>query len=297
MFFIRKINFWVGASLTKMKEETTKKITIKKAKKIFSLLTVYLGRRIDLKKLQEKLRKYPYLTREHPLLLKLGAGQYVVLTKFGAVTFWNVPRATREVFIQEISSFIENFNQQYSYSDTLKVLVGKEIEDVKFGRVYLTKIDKEKIQIISFVLSQSVALEKYETEIEERISEMEKVINILKSGNWRGIKEKKLLSQIGEMLAVKQETISHLSLFDKPETTWERVEIERLYNKLYYEFELADRLDILNEKIRFLSDHNKILLDFISTQRGHLLELVIIFLILIEILFFFLEVFFLPKIK
>jgi uncharacterized Rmd1/YagE family protein len=109
------------------------------------------------------------------------------------------------------------------------------------------------------------------------------------------LKERKLLSQIGDILSVKQRTISHLSLFDKPETTWERPEIERLYNKLYFEFELPDRFDILNEKIRFLSDHNKILLDFISTQRSNFLEMIIIALILIEILIFIFEVFFLRK--
>jgi uncharacterized Rmd1/YagE family protein len=197
--------------------------------------------------------------------------------------------------IEEISPFVENFNKNYEYSDTLKVFTGKEIEDIRFGKVYLTKIDKEKVQIISFVLSQSVALERFEKEIEERVLELEKVINVLKSGIWKGLKERKLLSQIGDILSVKQRTISHLSLFDKPETTWERPEIERLYNKLYFEFELPDRFDILNEKIRFLSDHNKILLDFISTQRSNFLEMIIIALILIEILIFIFEVFFLRK--
>jgi len=278
-----------------MEEKIIKKPVFKKFKKSFSLLCLYLGDSIDLKKLQENLKKYPFITREHPIILKLAIGQYAVLTKFGTITFWNVPKKQREELIEEISPFVENFNKNYEYSDTLKVFTGKEIEDIRFGKVYLTKIDKEKVQIISFVLSQSVALERFEKEIEERVLELEKVINVLKSGIWKGLKERKLLSQIGDILSVKQRTISHLSLFDKPETTWERPEIERLYNKLYFEFELPDRFDILNEKIRFLSDHNKILLDFISTQRSNFLEMIIIALILIEILIFIFEVFFLRK--
>jgi uncharacterized Rmd1/YagE family protein len=278
-----------------MEEKNIKKPVFRKIKKSFSLLCLYLGDGIDLKKMQEKLKKYPYITREHPIVLKLATGQYAVLTKFGTVTFWNVPKGTRNELIKEISPFVENFDQNYPYLDTLKVFTGKEIEDVRFGKVYLMKIDKEKVQIISFVLSQSVALERFEKEIEERVSELEKVINILKSGVWRGLGEKRLLGQIGDILSVKQKTISHLSLFDKPETTWERPEIERLYNKLYFEFELPDRFDILNEKIKFLSDHNKILLDFISTQRSNFLEAIIIALILIEILIFIFEVFFLKK--
>jgi len=278
-----------------MEEKIVQKPKIKKFKKSFSLLALYLGDRIDLKKVQENLKKYPYLARDHPTILKFAPGQYVVLTKFGVAIFWNVPKKLREEFIKEISSFVENFSKNYPFSDTLKVFVGKEVENVKFGKVYLTKLDKEKVQIISFVLGQSVALEKYEAEIEKRTSEMERIIKVLKTGIWRGLKEKNLLAEIGEILAIKQRTISHLSLFDKPETTWERVEIERLYNKLSFEFELADRFDILNEKIKFLSDHHKILLDFFSTQRSYFLELIIMILILIEILIFLFEVLFLSK--
>jgi uncharacterized Rmd1/YagE family protein len=279
-----------------MEEETkkdgiVKQLPTKKIRKSFSVFSCYLGEKIEMKRLQENFKKYTYITRDQPIVLKLALGQYAVLTKFGVVTFWNVPKNLREEFIQEISQFVEKFDKNYPYFDTLKVFTGKEIEDVKFGKVYLTKIDKEKVQVISFVISQSVALERFEKEIEQRVAELERLIGILKSGKITTLREKELLREIGDILAVRQRTISHLSLFDKPETTWERAELERLYNKLFYEFELGDRFDILNEKIRFLADHNKLLLDFISTQRGHFLELIIIILILIELLIFIGETF------
>jgi uncharacterized Rmd1/YagE family protein len=274
-----------------MMEEQIKKPPLRKLKKSFSIFSCYFGEKIDLKKLQENLKKYPYITREQPIVLKLALGQYAVLTKFGVVTFWNVPKKLRKEFIQEIPPFIEGFDKNCIYFETLKVFTGKEIEDVKFGKVYLTKIDKEKVQVISFVISQSVALERFEKEIEQRVSELEKLIGILKSGRIITLREKELLREIGDILAVRQRTISHLSLFDKPETTWERAELERLYNKLFYEFELGDRFDILNEKIRFLADHNKLLLDFISTQRSQFLEIIIIVLILVELLIFIAETF------
>jgi uncharacterized Rmd1/YagE family protein len=275
----------------KEEKEIVKKPPLKRIKKSFSIFSCYVGEKIDLKKLQEDLKKYTYITRDQPIVLKLALGQYAVLTKFGAVTFWNVPKKLREEFIQEISPFVEEFDKNYPYFDTLRVFTKKEIEDVKFGKVYLTKIDKEKVQVISFVISQSVALERFEKEIEQRVSELERLIGILKSGKIRTLREKELLKEIGDILTVRHRTISHLSLFDKPETTWERAELERLYNKLFYEFELGDRFDILNEKIRFLADHNKLLLDFISTQRSNFLEIIIIILILVELLIFIVETF------
>lgn len=278
----------------KIRLETMEKAIVRKPpiKKRFSLIAFYLGEEIELKKLQERLKHYPFLSREHPILLKLAIDQYALLTKFGVVVFWNVPERMQREFIQEISPFVENFNINYSLSETLKVFLGgKEVDEVRSGRVFLTKLDREKVQIISLVLAQSVALENYEIEIEKRVLEMEKIITALKSGTWQGLKEKNLLRQIGDILAVKQKTISHLSLLDKPETVWERAELEKLYNKLSFELDLRDRTDILNEKIKFLSDHHKILLDFISAQRGNFLELIIIILILIEIFIFFFETF------
>jgi uncharacterized Rmd1/YagE family protein len=276
-------------------KEIVKKPPLKKIRRSFSIFSCYLGEKIDLKKLQEGFKKYTYITRDQPIVLKLDTGQYAVLTKFGVVTFWNVPKNVREEFIQEISQFVEKFEKNYPYFDTLQVFTGKEIEDVKFGKVYLTKIDKEKVQVISFVISQSVALERFEKEIEQRVSELERLIEILKSEKIRILREKELLKEIGDILTVRQSTISHLSLFDKPEMTWEREELERLYNKLFYEFELGDRFDILNEKIKFLSDHNKLLLDLIFSKRGQFLELIIAVLLFIEVLIFLGEVFFLIR--
>lgn len=264
-------------------------------KRKFFLEGFYLGDTIDLKNLQEKFKKYPYLTKEPPLILKFAPQKYIVITKFGTVVFWNLGKKEKENFLEEIFPFVDGNKEKRYFRDTLKVFILKDIEKVTFGRVFLSSLDKEKIKIISFVLSQSIALERYETEIEEKIKEMERIIEKLKMGKWTGLKEKKLLSQIGEILEVKQKAISHLSLFDKPATTWEREDIEKLYHQLAVEFELEDRFDVLNEKIKFLSDHNKILLDFISAQRSNFLETIIIVLIIVEILIFLTEVFF--KIK
>lgn len=261
-----------------------------KFKKKFFVEAIYLGDSIDLKKFQEKIKEYPYLTRESPLILKFAIGQYIVVTKFGVIVFWNMKDNEKKRFIDQISQLVENFNKNWEFFDSLKVFISPENEKVKFGRVFVSKLDKEKIQIISFVLAQSVALERYEVEIEKMLREVEKVIDMLKSKKWFHFQEKEILAQIGRILAVKQKAISHLSLFDKPATTWEREDIEKIYHQLALEFELEDRFDILNEKIKFLSDHHKILLDFVSAQKGNFLELIIVILIVIELLIFFGEI-------
>jgi uncharacterized Rmd1/YagE family protein len=274
--------------------QNTNKFSKPKIKKSFNILSICIGDSINLKKLQENFKKYPYITREHPVILKLGLDQYVVITKFGVITFWNVTKNLRKEFINEIQNFVDGFDNSFSFFDYLKVFIINNKEDkVLFNKIILSKLDKEKIQIISFVLSQSVALERYEVKIEQRLNELAKIIENIKLNLKKEFKEQYLLSQISDIFLIKQKAISHLSLFDKPDTTWEKPEIEKLYNKLYLYFELEDRFDILNEKIEFLSENNKILLDFVSTQRSHFLEMIIIFLFALDIILIVIEFLFL----
>ena len=88
------------------------------------------------------------------------------------------------------------------------------------------------------------------------------------------------------MLSVKQTAVTHLSLFDKPEEIWESPDLESLYNKLNAEYELKDRLDVLSEKIDYLSDISQMLMNLLAEKRAAYLEIIIIILIAIEIVWF-----------
>ncbi len=259
----------------------------------FRVETKYLGEKIDLKKFQEVVKKYHFLNRDHPLIMELLDGQYVALTKFGTVTFWNVSDRLAHDFTAELAPFIKNSHHHGRYHDSLDVHVGSEIETekVSFEEAYLKDLDIEKMKIISYVSAQSVALDRYEDEIDERLVELGKVVDNLKDSGDARYTQKGLLQQVGHTLSVKQSAVSNLSLLDKPDAAWEREEIEKLYDHLRDAYELRDRFDILNEKIDFLSENNTTLLDVVSSQRSNLLELVVIALIIIEIVLFMLELF------
>src|SRR3989338_8267784 len=126
--------------------------------------TIYVGEYIDLKKVQENVKKYTYLNRDHPLVIKILKNQFIALTKFGAVTFWNVPEKLRREFLKEIKPCIKSKKNNYSYDEDTRVWIGGTVDRVTFERVYLYHFGPDKIKIISYVLSQSVALERYEHE-------------------------------------------------------------------------------------------------------------------------------------
>jgi uncharacterized Rmd1/YagE family protein len=263
------------------------KITKRKNKKkgpLFNVEVVYIGESIDLKKAQEVLKQYSCLNRDHPLVLRLLDNQFAVLTKFGAVSFWNVGEKLKKQFLSELSVCAKNVREYYPYKEKTKVATAFEVERVTFNKIYLNEINLEKMRIISYVLSQSVALERYENEIEVNINDLGMIIENLKTKGRPLLKERELLKQVGRVFSVKQVAVAHLSLFDKPDEIWELPELELLYNRLRKEYEIDDRFDVLDEKINFLSENAKMLMDFLAEKRNAFLELIIIILIAIDII-------------
>jgi len=254
----------------------------------YSVETIYIGESIDLKKVQEGVRQYSFLNRDVPLVVKLLKDQYVVLTKFGALTFWNVPHRLRSQFIREIQPYVKSKRSSYLYDEDTKVLVGGGVEKVTFEKIYSENLGVEKIKIISHVLSQSVALERYEDDIGKSLAELESIVENLKLRGKALLSEKELLKQIGRVLSVKQTVISHLSIFDKPDEIWESPELEILYNRMDAEYDLRSRFDVLDKKANYLSDISKMLMEFLAEKRNAFLETVIIVLIVFEIGLWFL---------
>lgn len=249
--------------------------------------TVYIGEFLDLKKVQENIRRYSYLNRDHPLVIKILKDQYAVLTKFGGITFWNISHKLRNELIEEIKPFAKSKKVSYPYDEDSGVVEGADNIKITFDKVYLPHLGVQEIKIISYVLSQSVALERYEDEIETSLSEIGIIVENLKSSGKALLSQRQLLQYIGNAFSVKQTAVAHLSLFDKPEEVWESPELEAIYNRMSAEYELQDRFDILNEKIKYLSDISQMLMNFLAEKRSEFLEIIIIALIMIEIVLWF----------
>lgn len=254
--------------------------------------TRYLGEHIDVKGIRALFeKKHKFWNHMHPLVMELGEGRYVAFTRFGAVSFWDVSDVEADRIAKEISPFITATRHGSRYTDTIIVYTGATAEKVTFEEVHLAHLGIEEIKIISYVSAQSVALERYEEEIDERLQQLGAVVQDVKERGETTTSPKDLLRQVGNVLSVKQRAVSSLSLFDKPDETWKDPDIGELYVRLRAQYELRDRFEVLNEKINFLSENNITLLNFISSQRANALEVIVIVLIVFEILLFLLQIF------
>ena len=92
---------------------------------------------------------------------------------------------------------------------------------------------------------------------------------------------------IGAAIGTRNEVLSILHMLDKPEAVWEDVTADRIYHELRAEFDLSDRYQALEHKLRSVQEALELVLDMARDYRLVLLEVTIVLLILIEIVLSF----------
>ena len=86
--------------------------------------------------------------------------------------------------------------------------------------------------------------------------------------------------------SILQSTIPRLALLDKPDIVWEHSDLESIYQNMRTMFELDDRFKNIEYKIQYIQNSSEIFLSLLRDRRAQALELIIIFLIALEILLF-----------
>jgi uncharacterized Rmd1/YagE family protein len=91
------------------------------------------------------------------------------------------------------------------------------------------------------------------------------------------------LRLIGEALLVQHNVSGRVAIADKPDALWDRPDLERLYARLEDEYELQQRVDVLNRKLAVVAETADTLADIIDTRRSLRLEIIVVLLIGFEI--------------
>jgi uncharacterized Rmd1/YagE family protein len=88
---------------------------------------------------------------------------------------------------------------------------------------------------------------------------------------------------IGAAIGTRNEVLSILHLLDKPDEAWDDPLMDRIYDELRAEFDLVDRYQALELKLRSVQDSLELVLDVARDRRLVLLEAAIVLLIVMEL--------------
>lgn len=251
----------------------------------FQVHAVYFEGQIDLAQFRAQHPEYPVLALD-PLVVEPVRDRYVVLTKFGSVVSWNCGRAEIEALERDIAGLPGALDRNPDVSDDLIVLVGQEQDLVTWKEVRLRQLTLDQLKIVSRALGQSVALERFENDVQAALARSQPVVQALRGRGELIQSEREILQTVGFALHVRAAVLANLTLFDSPPEAWESEAVAHLDGLLWDYFDLDERLSAINQKVSYLADLNDTLTDLLNHRKSQRLEWIIIALIALEFVFF-----------
>ena len=210
--------------------------------------------------------------------------QIAVLFDFGSVVLIGLRKEERERLIAAIGGKIGPEPHPPLTEDFMvEVRPGAAVE-VQFDRVILSEASVPALKVISLVLAQSAAMDYYDEDVHEIQQRTHVITRALQLDGRVPGRLDNLVKFIGSCIETKNGMIATLALFDKPDSTWEDQQIDRLYGGLRNELEIDDRFRALEAKLRMIQENLVLLADLYHSRSTWRLELTVVLLILFEIL-------------
>lgn len=215
----------------------------------------------------------------------------VSLYSFGSAVFFNCPPETVSTFFRSPAPVVSLLGpprpplslERY----TLAVDEGKGIS-VTNDLVTIGTPSPLAVDIVSFAIAKSVALERIEQRLDQLLDQMEEVITRLRQGRF-SLSDRQLAHLAGTILDFRYRSISHLMILDPPEITWEEEDADRIYRSVAANFELPQRFGLIRQKTDTLLDITDVFTTLAHARRSARLEWIIIVLIALEIILFLID--------
>jgi required for meiotic nuclear division protein 1 len=202
---------------------------------------------------------------------------------FGAVVFRNVSASGREQELKRLHQARPGLttaviNEQFTVREQSGLT-----PKVADGVLSVDHLTPERSSLIAITVAQSAAMEYYERIVEELFGKTDRLVERLEQEGTVRLNTRPLHRFIGAAVGTRNEVLSVLHLLDKPDETWDDPGIDRIYEGLRAEFDLTDRYQALELKLRSVQEALELVLDVARDRRLVLLELAVVGLILFEI--------------
>jgi uncharacterized Rmd1/YagE family protein len=235
--------------------------------------------------LKELAGRYPDAKRtHHRLWFTAAAGGTVFMFPSGAVVFQDMGQAGREAELLRLRHNLPGLSDAQVVAEEFSV---REVEgarpDIENGVLVVDQLTFERAGVVALTVAQSAAMEYYERIVDQMFTETDRLVDRLEKSGTMPVFTRKLHRFIGAAIGTRSEVLSVLHLFDKPDAAWDDPGAERIYTELRAEFDLVDRHNALELKLRSVQDALELVTDIARDKRLVWLELSIVLLIVMEI--------------
>ncbi|MDJ1305730.1 MAG: RMD1 family protein [Candidatus Midichloria sp.] len=224
-----------------------------------------------------------YIESEH---LDINHNSDVFVFNYGCVIFWGLDPINEEKVLNKLSEFLEDEISEAITDRCNYVVTPQESSyvDEESDTIVLDSDDPHIKLSFSYGLSQSVKLSVFEASVEKTIDDNKKIPNELIQTGKISMSRKALAKKIGTLFAERNFINLNSDILDTPDFFWRRPKYEPYYEMAVQFMDIKQRLIILNSRLKIIHE----LYEILSTELHHIhssrLELIIIYLIFIEVM-------------
>jgi uncharacterized Rmd1/YagE family protein len=234
----------------------------------------------DLKSLAAKLGG-ARLTTQDLRLACAGRGELFVYP-FGAVVFMDVPPEDRERELRRLRPELPPTPQVVREDFTVREQEGAPIR-LADGVLIVGELTPERAGVVALTVAQSAAMEYYEQIVDRLGLQTGVLVERLKTKGTVSPRTQPLHRFIGQAIATRTEVLLVLHLLDKPDAAWDDPGMGLIYDDLRDEFDLGERYEAMEAKLRSAQEAAELILDVARDRRLVLLEVTIVVLIVLEV--------------
>lgn len=222
----------------------------------------------------------------HELSVEVGSG-WVFYFPFGAVVFCDVEPETRDREVARVRALMKAATPQVVTEEfTVREDAGGA-RGVHDGALTIDRMTPGRAGVCALTVGQSAAMEYYERIVDSLQARTHVLVERLETRGTVAARTRRLHRFIGEAISVRTEVLNVLHLLDKPDATWDDPAMDEIYRELREEFDLVDRYEALESKLRSVQEALELVLGVARDARMVFLEAAIVVLILFEIVMSF----------
>jgi len=250
---------------------------------LFSMQAINLYDSIHIKRIRTLFTDKVVYTSPQEIVFQLGDTKYLFVFRFGSIVFFGFTGDEMDKELQKIKEALGS-GVSNPTSENYQIVVGDTGNRVEFEYAEIKKMGIEQLRLAAVSIAQSAGVEYYELMTEQLLFETARLMEKLSKVGTVPLQTRPLLKIIGSIAATRQNIISNLSILDPPEETWKSKELEKLHRDLQGNFDIDTRFRTLDRKMSLIQDNLEILSGLVASRRSTLLETMIVFLIVLEII-------------
>lgn len=296
----RKTNNEAGENIINLVNENVDVTSEKLAKYLKSVTSVTFNETIKFNQLKPVLSKnqfdYKEIIPNQVININLNNRDLIILST-GTIIGWEIDESYLiNKFIPLIESTIPTYSKSSWESDELDFIELQSVTSHKTtGNSFMVNDlivlqgndDRKFLDKLAFSIgfSRSTRLSILENELENFINMTKLNSQFLAEGKAINSNESDILKLTGRLFLLRGKLNLYNELIDTPDFYWNEPNLEKIYQVISNSLDINLRISILNRKIDYATEEQRVFLSLLNEKKSTRLEWTIIILIMVEVAF------------